>query len=603
MKELFKHGIKLLSKSWLNLFLMEIIYRLIANIVLFPFCKWLLNLTLKITKFDFLSLANMSQVLKNPLNDICLLFILAILAFYTLLEISAIILILDQAEKNNNIGIIDLIKESSKRAFNVLKPHNWYLIIFIMFIVPFTSFTKLSNLISEIKVPYFIAERTINVEPWNYLFYILICYLVLFIFPRLLTLYYFILNQDKVSVASKKSRELFKGKHVKTLQSLVLFYLIIIICSGLISLAIDSLGELTIKTITWGMLESYVETSLHNTNEYIFTFFINCMEVFINYAFLSSYYYLENKYRKIEIPCIKFKKNINAKKNNIVFLIILVLIIFSVSMIYNVHFAYVVKANKNNLDLYLNSSTLVIAHRGDHLEAPENTIPAFQKAIDDSANYIELDVQTSKDGKVIVSHDANFKRCTGYNGNVWEMNYDEINKLNAGYQNSNYENTKIPTIDEVLKLSKGKIKVLIELKVNGHDKDIAKKTLEVIKDNNAEDDIMIQSTSYDELKKVKEINPNIKCGYIMTLALGNYKNLPDVDFFSLEMDSISSKDVKLAHKNGKQVLAWTVNDEDDIEKMLEYKVDGIITNRVSDVKNKINEADNVFVNTYKAFLN
>ena len=131
------------------------------------------------------------------------------------------------------------------------------------------------------------------------------------------------------------------------------------------------------------------------------------------------------------------------------------------------------------------------------------------------------------------------------------MNYDEINKLNAGYQNSNYENTKIPTLDEVLKLSKGKIKVLIELKVDGHDKDIAKKTLEVIKDNNAEDDIMIQSTSYDELKKVKEINPNIKCGYIMTLALGNYKNLPDVDFFSLEMDSISSKDVKLAHKNGK----------------------------------------------------
>ena len=84
-----------------------------------------------------------------------------------------------------------------------------------MFIVPLASIAKLSNLIYDIKIPWVIAERTINIFPWNYIFYLLIAYLILFIFPRLLTPYYFILNNDDVKKSSQKSVELFKGKHKK----------------------------------------------------------------------------------------------------------------------------------------------------------------------------------------------------------------------------------------------------------------------------------------------------------------------------------------------------------------------------------------------------
>lgn len=603
MKELFKHGINLLKKSWINLFLMEIIYRLIANIIIFPFCKWILNISLKLTKFDFISLSNLLQIIKNPLNDFVLLFILALIAFYTFLEISAIILIIDQAENNNVVGIFSLIKESSKRALKILKPNNWYLIPFIMFIVPLASIAKLSNLIYDIKIPWVIAERTINIFPWNYIFYLLIAYLILFIFPRLLTPYYFILNNDDVKKSSQKSVELFKGKHIKTIKSLILFYLIVFIASNLLSIIINYTAELTIKIITWGMIQSYMTTALHNTNKYIFDFFIGCMEVIINYAFLSSYYYIENKTKKINSSIIKLKSNVNSQRNNNILLIILVVIIFIISMVYNIRYAYLIKANSNNLDLYLNNNTQVIAHRGDSSNAPENTIPAFENAINDGADYIELDVQESKDNIVVVTHDSNFKRCTGENKNVWEMNYNEIEKLNTNEKFDNNQTVKIPTLDEVLKFSQGKVKVLIELKVNKHDDDIASKTLEVIKNNNAENEVMIQSSSYEELKKVKEINPNIKCGYIMQIAIGNYKSLPDADFFSIVSDSISEKAVKQAHKEGKQIFAWTVDEDDDIEKMLSYKIDGIITNKVPEVKNKINETNYIFTNTYKAFLN
>src|SRR5574344_1481260 len=170
MKKVFKHAFGLLNKTWKILFLMEIIYRFAESIIIIPFCNWILDLSLKYTGINYISLENMLDVIKNPINDLTLLLILAILAFYMLFEISYIILIFNQAESNEEMGVKQLIKESSKRAIKVLKPSNWYLILFIMLIVPFADFFSLSNMINTVKIPYFISETTINVYPWNILF-------------------------------------------------------------------------------------------------------------------------------------------------------------------------------------------------------------------------------------------------------------------------------------------------------------------------------------------------------------------------------------------------------------------------------------------------
>jgi glycerophosphoryl diester phosphodiesterase len=605
MKKVFKHAFGLLNKTWKILFLMEIIYRFAESIIIIPFCNWILDLSLKYTGINYISLENMLDVIKNPINDLTLLLILAILAFYMLFEISYIILIFNQAESNEEMGVKQLIKESSKRAIKVLKPSNWYLILFIMLIVPFADFFSLSNMINTVKIPYFISENTINIYPWNIVFTCFIIYLIFFIFPRLLSLFYFVLEEDNIKEASDKSIKLFKGHGIKSFLLLILFYLIIILLSGLLSTSVTLLGDIIINAIPYDTAKRYLLVSFNQSIDVIFKFFIDGMAVFANYAFLSSYYFYESKERNETIaqPIKSTKKN--AHKRNSRLLAIFTLLILLTYMSLTALSAFIIEYANIDDSFYVTSNIKVVGHRGNAVDAPENTLPAFQKAIDLGADYVELDVQETKDGVIVVTHDSNFKRCTGYDGNVWEMTYDQIKELDAGMESKfgdTYKGTKIPTLDEVIKLCKGKVKLLIELKTNGHDVALAERTLKVVEDNDAFDDIMIHSLSYDELKKVKEIKPSVKCGYIMTLAIGNYKDLTATDFFTIETTSVTSDAVESIHNAGKQVYEWTVDEDEDIEHAIDTNVDGIITNNVTEVKSKLKEEDNIFVETYKAFL-
>src|ERR1700733_10921029 len=91
----------------------------------------------------------------------------------------------------------------------------------------------------------------------------------------------------------------------------------------------------------------------------------------------------------------------------------------------------------------------VISHRGEHLHHPENTLPAFQAAIDAGADYFELDVRTTSDGKLVLMHDSTVDRTTNGTGEVHNLTFDQIRALDAGAKFSqNFVGTKIPTLDE-----------------------------------------------------------------------------------------------------------------------------------------------------------
>ncbi len=108
---------------------------------------------------------------------------------------------------------------------------------------------------------------------------------------------------------------------------------------------------------------------------------------------------------------------------------------------------------------------VAISHRGEHLERPENTIPAFQEAIRVGADFIEVDVQTTADGKLVLSHDATVDRCTTGQGRVSAMTFDQVEALDAGIKKgAQFTGTKIPTFDEVLDLARGKIGIYVDIK-------------------------------------------------------------------------------------------------------------------------------------------
>jgi len=148
---------------------------------------------------------------------------------------------------------------------------------------------------------------------------------------------------------------------------------------------------------------------------------------------------------------------------------------------------------------------VAISHRGEHLHHPENTLLAFQAAIDAGADYFELDVQTTSDGKLVLSHDASVARRTNGQGTISKMTFDEVRALDAGVKSGpQFAGTKIPTFDEALDLARGKIGIYVDVKSAS-----AQDLVTHIQDHGMVDHVVIY-TGLSEGLAIQKLNPKLK---------------------------------------------------------------------------------------------
>lgn len=226
------------------------------------------------------------------------------------------------------------------------------------------------------------------------------------------------------------------------------------------------------------------------------------------------------------------------------------------------------------------ASVLVTAHRGFSGVAPENTLASFKKAIEAGADFAELDVQETADGRLIVLHDGSLKRTGGVDWNIWETPYDSLQKVEVGsWKAPEYKGEPVPLFKDVLETVKGKIRLNIELKMNGHQKQLTEKVVDMLHQENFVPNCIVTSFDFDAIRKVKQLDKNIRAGFI-------FSKMPDEDVFAADVDLLSVKNnlvdaafVKKAHDNNKEVHVWTVNEPEDMRRLIALGVDGIITNR------------------------
>lgn len=222
---------------------------------------------------------------------------------------------------------------------------------------------------------------------------------------------------------------------------------------------------------------------------------------------------------------------------------------------------------------------IVTAHRGASGLAPENTLAAFQKAIEFGADYSELDVTMTKDGEIILLHDDTLERTTNDSGNVWDHTFEELRQLDAGsWFGPEFAREKLPTLDEVIDLVDGKMKLNIEIKVSGHEPGIAEKVVETVRDKGFTKQCIITSFDRATVERVMEIAPEITVGFI-------FSEEQSFDVFKAKWPILSVKHklvdedfMEKAKASGRQVHVWTVNEEKDMRRFVALGVDGIITN-------------------------
>lgn len=236
----------------------------------------------------------------------------------------------------------------------------------------------------------------------------------------------------------------------------------------------------------------------------------------------------------------------------------------------------------------------VISHRTAAGYAPENTIAGIEKSIKSKAEYVEIDVQESKDGEIVLLHDSNFKRTAGIDKNVWDANTEEIKTYDVGsYFSKRYKGEKVPTLDEALKASKDKIKLLIEIKVNGHEqKSMIPKVLQLIKENKMDKECIIASLNLSILNEVKKIEPKIKTCYLAAYKLDGFSKYKDVDILGLEAKLVNDGLTNSIHEQGKRVFVWTVDNVQQMTTMIKSEIDGIITDYPFKLNDIINSNKN-----------
>ena len=235
------------------------------------------------------------------------------------------------------------------------------------------------------------------------------------------------------------------------------------------------------------------------------------------------------------------------------------------------------------------------AHRGFSGKYPENTMLAFQKAVEIGADGVELDVQLTKDGEVVIIHDETIDRTTDGKGYVVDYTYEELSKLDASYiYTGKMGFNKIPTLKEYFELAKDLDFVTnIELKTGINQYlGIEEKVYKLIKEYKLEKKVIISSFNHFSVLRMKKIAPELKCGFLSEdwiIDAGAYTASHGIECFHPRFNNLIPEVVEELKKNNIEINTWTVNKEEDIKDLINKGIDILIGNYPDLVKKIINE--------------
>lgn len=242
--------------------------------------------------------------------------------------------------------------------------------------------------------------------------------------------------------------------------------------------------------------------------------------------------------------------------------------------------------------------TLNFGHRGASAYAPENTLASFNLAFDLGADGVELDVSLTKDGVPVVMHDNRVDRTTDGHGAVGEMTLAEIKRLDAGAQfNTKFRGERIPTLEEVLSTVGKRGIVNIELK-SGKLPNVGLETVaiaKVIEETNAVDRVIISSFNHFALHRMHDIDARLPLGYLyfnrVTISFPYLETRPLARPTALHPRYVVVTPQFMRWARGKhyQINTWTVDEPEEIRRLIALGVDSVMTNKPDVLKQVLQE--------------
>lgn len=583
-------GMRRLTAHWKPLILFEILWKLVTLLVIAPACAGLIQLAIHLAKLKYLTTSNLLQFLRSPWTILLLAVLLLLAALYTLFEIAAVCICFRQSRfQKVRTTLGRMVRSGLQSVLHFFRGGGPFLVLHLLVLIPLMQFSATSGIFTAMGIPDFLAYYMTKKEfllPIYVAAIILCCLLsVRWVFSSVL----FTQNQCSYRSARATSVQLVRGRFWQTFFSVLVWNccyfaaLLVFLCmiTVVVLMVIRATGSNDlIMSQAMRILKLLIQIVLWS-----FSFFATpiCM------AHLTAL--LEK--RCVQMPEVVLPEPVPLSRSAKPFrrsTAVLTACCFTVAALgLNLSYVYSVFTGKANFRLALFQNPTVMAHRGLSADAPENTLYAFSDAISVGVDFIELDVQQTRDGVLVVMHDSNLKRTTGVNKDIWDVDYADIQNLDAGsWFDPAYANARIPTLEETLQFVDKRAKLNIEIKPTKHGSDTLEQDVaELITRYQYTDACYVTSFSYGSLKKVKEANPEIRTGYLMSVAYGQFYSLKYADAFSLNKVFVTSQVVNAAHQQGKQIFAWTVNSMSEVRSLCNLHVDSIITDDPVMVQNVI----------------
>ena len=422
----FLRGIWILFKQSFRVVMLFILLCSVFTIMATSVLKDLLiTLMMKVTGVEYIVPANLSHVLFNPVSIILMIIFAVIITLFSLFEIAGLLHAFSMGQAGRTTNLMSMFAAGLRACRKALHPKNWFLIFFILVLFPLTRVFPLATSTFKLILPGFVNQTIDYTKGLNVVYWIGYIALILILTVYLFSINSFVMQKDSFIKSCTRSRHLERGHFIETLLSLILLTIIL-------NFAINSISSIIV--INWNEAASMI---LGNSKNIIFkaenvgtsTYLLRqILKSFISPAVNNAalavlfYRYVDEKDMLLTLSKDTFKAKKTSWKGVIAFFIVLA-VFSSVTSVYWINrYAFLFEPV---------DQPLVCAHRGDNVNAPENTMPAFEMAASENLEWIELDVHQTSDGVIICNHDSTIKRVTGINLSIHDHTYEELLHVNS----------------------------------------------------------------------------------------------------------------------------------------------------------------------------
>lgn len=530
--------------------------------------------------------ANLAQVMLNPVGILVLVVEQVIATLIALFQVGGLLHAFSMSQIGRETNLYSMFVVGARTCARAIRPRNWLIVPFMLVLLPLAKVLPLSSTTYKLVLPGFI-NQTIEYTPAYRMLYAgayaaLLCLTLVFIFA----INIFVLREEGFVRACSQSRQLVRGRYLSTVVALAVLTLVLNVAINTVASAVTvNVSELL--ALLGSGLGVATRSAQMGTYTHVLRSLLQALLIpAVNNAGLAVlfYRYLDDEELVGSLARSSFSTRRVSPQGRRAIVASLVAVLAAATVYLAQRYSFLIEPVDR---------PLVCAHRGDNVNAPENTMPAFELAFSEGLPWIELDVHQTADGVIVCSHDASIARVTGHDLKISEHSFEELSRHEMlDDMPGSYEHVTIPTLEEVLTKAKEQgVRVQVELKGSEGDVDFEEHVLAVIDKTGMHDEVMVIGQSAEHMMRVAELDPTITKGYCMFVAQGDLADIPYTDNVSIEETNVTPELVRELHDRGIEVFCWTVDLEDTVQYLVSCDVDVIGTDNPLLISSALDLAD------------